>query len=192
MSRYAVTPETYDAWRHLEVNKELRTYERDRAAVSRGKTELESLLAGTKISFPVTAVFLLTTADLKKSPTVEKVENFFKHALEFKCFTQRSLARSVERYHCRKICIADLQARPGEYPDFGTEEEVRQYAEGARRKDAKLAQLMAEIKEGQRHDAENENLLTALDTLIAERHACEQSDEIESDNDESEPDIIDE
>jgi len=169
MSRYAITPETYDAWRHLEIDNELRTYERDCAAVSRGKTEVGFLLA-----------------DLQKSPTVEKAENFFKHALELKSFTQRSLARALERHHCRKICIADLEARPGEYPDFGTEEEVRQYAEGARRKDDKLAQLMAEIKEGQRHDAETENLLTALDTLMAERR------EIESDNDESESDIVDE
>jgi len=175
MSRYAVTPETYDAWKHLEINEELRTYERDCEAVSRGKAELESLLA-----------------DLQKSPTAEKAVNFFKHALELKCFTQRSRGRALERYHCRKICIADLEARPGEYPEFGTDEEVRQYAEKARRKDDKLAQLMAEIKEGQRYDAENENLLSALDTLIEERRACEQSDEIESDNDESQPDIVDE
>jgi len=175
MSRYAVSPETYDAWRHLEINNEIRTYERDHAAVSRGKAELESLLA-----------------DLQKSPTVEKAENFFKHALELKCFSQRSQARTLDRYHSQNICIADLEARPGEYPDFGTEQEVRQYVEEIRRDDTKLAQLMAEIKEGQHHNAKNENLLTALNTLLVRRDACEENDGFESDNDESEPDIVDE
>jgi len=90
------------------------------------------------------------------------------------------------------ICIADLEARPGEYPDFGTEQEVRQYVEEIRRDDTKLAQLMAEIKEGQHHNAKNENLLTALNTLLVRRDACEENDGFESDNDESEPDIVDE
>jgi len=175
MSRYAVTPETYDAWKHLEINEELRTYERDCEAVSRGKAELESLLA-----------------DLQKSPTAERAENFFKHAVGLKCFTQRSLARALERYHCRNICIADLEARPEEYQNYGTEEEVRQYVEKVRRKDAELAQQAAEIKRGQRHDAKNEALLVALDTLLVKRHACGQTDEIESDDDESDPDIVDE
>jgi len=181
MSRHAVTPETYDAWRHLEINKELRTYERDYAAVLRGEAELE-----------------LLSADLEKSMTAENIENFFKLGLELKCFAQRSLARKLEQYHCERICIADLEARPEAYPDFGTEEEVRRYVEKARQKDVELASLMAEIKESRSHDAETEDRLAALNNIIAMRRAREQNseqepddDEMELGNDDSEPDIID-
>jgi len=182
MSRHAGTPETYDAWRHLEINKELRTYERDDAAMLRGEAELELLYA-----------------DLEKSPTIEKIENYFKLGLELQCFTQRSLARTLERYHSRNICLADLEARPGAYPDFGTEEEVRRYVEKARRKDVQLARMEAEIKEGQRNDAESEDRLAALNNYIATRRARERNSERELDDDEmglgnedSEPDIVDE
>jgi len=182
MSRHAVTPETYDAWRHLEINKELRTYERDYAAVSRGEAELELLYA-----------------DLEKSPTAENIENYFKLGLELQCFAQRSRARTVERYHCWNICLGDLEARPGAYPDFGTEEEVRRYVEEARLKDVKLAPLMVEIKGKQRHDTETEDRLAALDSYIATRRARQQNSEREPDNDEmelehddGEPETVDE
>jgi len=199
MSRYAVTPETYDAWRHLEVNKELRTYERDDAAILRGEAELELLYAGTKSSFSITTISpSLTSEDLEKSPTAEKIENYFKLGLELQCFAQRHLTRTLERYHCRNICLADLEARPGAYPDFGTEEEVRRYVEEARRKDAKLAQATAEIKEGQRHDAETEDRLAALNNYIATRRARGKNNErgpdigeMEWDNGDSEPDVVD-
>jgi len=171
MSHHAVTPETYDAWRHLEINKELRTYERDGAAMLRGEAELELLYA-----------------DLEKSPTVENIEIYFKLGLELQCFAQRSLARTLERNHCWNICLADLEARPGAYPDFGTEEEVRRYVEEARRKDVKLAQVMAEIKDRQLHDAETEDRLAALNNFIVTRRAREQKDEREPDNDEMELD----
>ena len=91
--------------------------------------------------------------------------------------TQRTLARSLERYRCQNICIADLEARPEAYPDFGTEEEIRQHVAAIRRNDGKLAQLIAEIEEGQRGRAEDENTLATLNTLIARRHAEEQDDE---------------
>ena len=89
----------------------------------------------------------------------------------------------MERYRCQNICIADLDARPEAYPDFGTEEEIRQHVAAIRRNDGDLAQLMAEIEEGQHSHAGNENRLATLNTLIAKRHAQVEGD------DENQPDI---
>jgi len=164
MSDFADTPETYVAWRYLEVTDELRPYDGERAEMSRGKEELGLLLA-----------------ELEKSPTVDNIERFFKRGLELRCFTQRSLARSLERYRCQNICIADLEARPDAYPDFGTEEKIRQHVVAIRRNDGELAQLVAKIEEGQRSRTENENLLATLNAFIDRRHAREEDDQSEPD-----------
>ena len=52
MSDYAVTPETYAAWRFLELNDELRPYDGERVELSRGNEELDLLLAGTEYLCP--------------------------------------------------------------------------------------------------------------------------------------------
>jgi hypothetical protein len=52
MSDYADTPETYAAWRFLEVNDELRPYDGERADILRRNEELGLLLAGTGYSPP--------------------------------------------------------------------------------------------------------------------------------------------
>jgi hypothetical protein len=96
-----------------------------------------------------------------------------KRDLELQLFTQRSLARSLERYHCQEICMTDLEARPGAYPCFGTEEEVRERLENMRQHHVKLTRVIAEIEEGQRREAENEDLLAVVDSLIAKRRAHE-------------------
>ena len=112
-----------------------------------------------------------------KSPTVEKIELFLKRGLELQLFTQRSLARSLERYHCQRTCLGDVEARPGAYPCFGTEEEVQQSAEEYRRRHVELIPMAARIEEGQHRYAEYENLLAAVNALIARRRACEQNNE---------------
>ena len=45
-SSYAVIPETYAAWRYLELTEELRPCDGERAEMRRGKEELDLLLAG--------------------------------------------------------------------------------------------------------------------------------------------------
>jgi len=178
MSDYAVTPETYTAWRFLEVYDELRPDDGDRVEILRRNEELGLLLAGMRyICFHHGHILTLDPVDLQKSPTIDNAERFFQRGLEFRCLTQRTLARSLERYRCQNICIADLEARPEAYPDFGTEEEIRQHVAAIRRNDGKLAQLIAEIEEGQRGRAEDENTLATLNTLIARRHAEEEDDE---------------
>jgi len=162
MSEYAATPETYAAWRHLELHDELRPFDGERAQMLRGSEELALLLS-----------------ELEKSPTIDNIERFFKRGLELRCFTQRSMARSLERYRCQNICIADLETRPEAYPDFGTVEEIRQHVAAIRRNDGELAQLAASVEEEQRTRAENENLLATLNTLIARRHASGQYDDSE-------------
>jgi hypothetical protein len=91
------------------------------------------------------------------------------------------MARSLERYRCQNICIADLEARPEAYPDFGTVEEIRQHVAAIRRNDDELAQMAARVEERQSSRAENENLLATLNTLIARRHASGQYDDGELD-----------
>jgi len=113
----------------------------------------------------------LTIADLEKSPTIDNVERLFKRGLELRCLRQRAQARTLERYRCQNICITDLEAQPEAYPDFGTEEEIRQHVAAIRRNDGDLAQLMEKIEEEQGGLAENENLLATLNTFIARRHA---------------------
>jgi hypothetical protein len=181
MSDFADTPETYVAWRYLEVTDQLRPYDGERAEMLRGEEELDLLLAGTEYSLSPLLDLMVYSAELEKSPTINNIERFFKRALELRCFTQRSLARTLERYRCQNICIADLEARPHAYPDFGTEEEVRQHVAAIRRNDGDLTQLMAKIEEGQRSRSENERLLATLNTLIARRHGHEGDDESEPD-----------
>jgi len=50
-SSYALTPETYAAWRYLELTDELRPYDGERAEMTRGKEELDLLLAGADYLF---------------------------------------------------------------------------------------------------------------------------------------------
>jgi hypothetical protein len=51
MSEHAATPETYAAWRYLELTDELRPFDGEEAEMLRGKEELALLLAGTEYSF---------------------------------------------------------------------------------------------------------------------------------------------
>ena len=139
MSDFADAPETYVAWRHLEVTKELRPYDGELAEILRGQEELGHLLAGTEYLFPSLLNLLINSTELEKSPTIDNIERFFKRDLELRCLIQRSLARSLERYRCQNICLADLEARPGAYPDFGTEEDIQQHVAGVRQNDGELA-----------------------------------------------------
>ena len=182
MSDYAVTPETYAAWRFLELNDELRPYDGERVEILRGNQELDLLLAGTETLCPP-LLHSYTSIDLEESPSVDNFERFFKRGLELRCLTHRSLARTLERYRCQNVCIADLEARPEAYPEFGTEEEIRQHVAAIRRNDGDVAQLMTGIEEGQQSRAKNENLLATLNTLITRRHAQDEGDE------EDQPDI---
>lgn len=82
----------------------------------------------------------------------------------------------MDRYRCQNICLAELEARPEAYPCFGTADEIRRQVEKIRRRDAELAQVAAEVEKDQRHQAENESLLAAVNGLIARRRASEQDD----------------
>ena len=95
--------------------------------------------------------------------------------LELECFIQRFLIPTLGRYHCHKICTADLAERPGAYPCFGTEE-VRQRVERNRRKDAELAPVASKVEEGLRRLSETKDRLAALNVLIARRRDYEQLD----------------
>lgn len=55
MSAYAATPESYAAWRYLELDDELRPSDQEHAEIMRGGEELDLLLAGTGYLFPLWA-----------------------------------------------------------------------------------------------------------------------------------------
>ncbi|KAI9510344.1 hypothetical protein F5148DRAFT_1180153 [Russula earlei] len=176
MSQHAIAPEVLAAWRHLELDNELRTYEGDCEAESRLTRELD-----------------IMDDVVEKSKTLVNVLNFCKLTYGLKCFRQQLRARTLERYRCQSICAADLEARPGAYTTFGTEEDVRQLAKEMRPQDDKVAQMMAEFKEGQHHEANDERILAGLNDIIARRRAELQiseldGDEIELDDDEIELD----
>jgi hypothetical protein len=122
-------------------------------------------------------------ADIEKSPSVEKLEIFFKRGLELDIFVQESLARSMKLCHSLNICLADLEARPEAYPIFGSEEERQRCMEDMRRRGAKLDQMAVEIEERQRTYADNKARLASVDELIARRHANEQCEGSEPDVD---------
>lgn len=126
------------------------------------------------------------TADLEASPTVAKLEQYLKQLFELQRFTQTSLVRKLERFHCEDICIADLEARPEAYPCFGTEEEIRQHLEGLKRNDGEIARLEEQVEEGQRSYAENAHRLDVVNDLIAKRRAREQEFESEEEDCENE------
>ena len=48
MSDYATTPETYAAWRYLELTDELRPHDRELTEMDRRGVELDFLLAGAE------------------------------------------------------------------------------------------------------------------------------------------------
>ena len=111
MSEYAATPETYAAWRYLELTDELRPFEGELTEMLKGKEELTLLCAGTEPSVSIVIRFLPSTStDLQGSLTIDNVERFLKRGLELRCLVQRSVARNLERYRCQNVCIADLEA----------------------------------------------------------------------------------
>ena len=125
----------------------------------------------------------MVSADLEASPTVAKLELYLKRLFELQCFTQRSLARKLERYQYEDICLADLEERPGAFLCFGTEEEVQRHMEelATQREEnsGELARLAEQVEEGQGSYAENLHRLDVVNGLIAKRHAREQELELE-------------
>jgi hypothetical protein len=118
-------------------------------------------------------------ADIQRSPSVEKLEIFFKRALELEIFEQESLARSLNLYHNVNICVADLEAHPEAYPILEGEEEFKQCMEDHHRRNVVLAEMAKEAQERQRNYAENKAKLAAVNEMIAERRAKEQLEQSE-------------
>jgi hypothetical protein len=98
----------------------------------------------------------------------------------------------LERYRCDKICNDDLDARPGAYPCFGTEEEVRRRAEENRRKYAERDLAAAEIEKELHDYAKNESILAGVEAILADRpanlQALDDEDEDDEEDDDESPD----
>ncbi|KAH9986913.1 hypothetical protein BJV74DRAFT_796683 [Russula compacta] len=135
------------AWPFLELDDELRPYDREYAEMKRGREEPALLYSGAKAG---------------------NVPDCRKH---------RIILQALERYNCQKVCTADLAARPGPYPCLGNKEEVRRHVDTDRRRHAEIAPVAAEVEEGLRCLPKNKERLAALKVLITRRRDYEQHNE---------------
>ena len=140
----------------------------------------------------------LQSADLEGSETVAKLKSYVKQLFKLQCFTQRSLTRKLEPYHCEDVSLVDFEARTEAYLCIGMEEDIRRYMEQVWRKDGDFARLVAQVEKGQRSHAENVYRLNVVNGLIVKRRAREQELEdeqeeygSEQDDDESEQEDYD-
>ena len=125
-------------------------------------------------------------ADLEGTPSVVKLEQYLKQLFEPQCFTQRSLAHKLERYHCEDVCLADLEARPGACLYFGTGGRDPTARGGLHREDGKIPRLVAQVEEKQRSYAENVHRLNIVSAREQELEVEEEDYESAQDEDESE------
>ncbi|KAI9436654.1 hypothetical protein H4582DRAFT_403075 [Lactarius indigo] len=143
MSNLARTPESYAAWQRIKRNQELLPHELPWVALERGSEELD-----------------LLAADLKQSPTLEKLEAFFERGFELSKMTEQSLARSSQSARDQELCNADLRA--AEEENRRLEVENQQLIEYVRKKAIVVAQKRALLEKMQQQYAENERLIVSL------------------------------
>ncbi|KAH9029027.1 hypothetical protein EDB84DRAFT_1562936 [Lactarius hengduanensis] len=156
MSNLARTPESYAAWQRIKRNQELFPHEQPWVALEKGSEELD-----------------LLAADLKESPTLDKLEAFFKRGLELSKMTEESLARSSQSARDQDLCKADLRA--AEEVNRRLEAENLQLIEYVRKKAIVVAQKRALLERMQQQYAENERLIASLGIPVrrdSQGHPC--------------------
>ena len=139
----------------------------------------------------------LQSADLEGSETVAKLKPYVKQLFKLQCFTQRSLTRKLEPYHCEDVSLVYLKARTNHICVLAWRK-IRRYMEQVWQKDGDFARLVAQVEKGQRSHAENVYRLNVVNSLIVKRRAREQELEdeqeeygSEQDDDESEQEDYD-
>jgi hypothetical protein len=101
-------------------------------------------------------------ADLQETPTVEKLEAFFKRSSEVSEMTEQSLARSLQSMRDQDLCRADLQAVREENRRLELEAQNQQLVEYVRKKSIVVAQKRALLERLQKQYADNERLILSL------------------------------
>ena len=67
-----------------------------------------------------------------------------------------------------------LEARPGTYPYFVTEEEIRRHLAELQRKDGEFTRLVAQVEERQHSYAENVHRLDVVNGLVTKQRLRKQ------------------
>lgn len=97
---------------------------------------------------------------MRESPTLEKLEAFFKRGFELSQMTEASLARSEQSFRDQDLCNADVRA--AEEENCRLEAENLRLIEYVRRKSIVVAQKRAIVARMQQQYAENERLIASL------------------------------
>jgi len=143
MSNLARSPESYAAWQRIKRNQELLPHEQPWVALENGSQEMDIL-----------------AADMQESPTLDRLEAFFRRGFELSQMTEESLARSEQSLRDQELCNADLRA--AEEENCRLEAENLRIMEYARKKSIIVAQKRARVARLQQQYAENERLIAAL------------------------------
>jgi len=97
---------------------------------------------------------------MQESPTLEKLETFFKRGAELSELTEQSLVRSLQSVRDQDLCKADLRA--AEEENRHLEAENLRLVEYVRKKAIVVAQKRALLERMQQQYAENERLIVSL------------------------------
>jgi len=97
---------------------------------------------------------------MQESPTLDRLETFFRRGFELSQMTEESLARSEQSLRDQELCNADLRA--AEEENCRLEAENLRIMEYARKKSIIVAQKRARVARLQQQYAENERLIAAL------------------------------
>lgn len=143
MSNLARTPESYAAWQRIKRNQSLRPHEEPWVAIEKCSQDLDFL-----------------AADMQESPTLERLEAFFKRGFELSQLAEQSVARSEQSFHDQDLCRADLRAAQEE--NCRLEAENLRLIEYVRKQSIVVAQKRALVARMQQQYAENERLIASL------------------------------
>ena len=81
-----------------------------------------------------------------ESPTLEKIETFFKRNLEVSRMTEQSLAQKIQSLRDQDLCRADLRAARGENENLFLAAQNQQLIEYARKRSIAVAQKREELE----------------------------------------------
>lgn len=97
---------------------------------------------------------------MQESPTLERLEAFFKRGFELSQLAEQSVARSMQSFQDEELCRADLQAAQEE--NCRLEAENQRLIDYVRKKSIVVDQKRALLAKMQQQYAENERLIASL------------------------------
>lgn len=163
MSNLARTPESYAAWQRIKTNHVL--HPEPWAAMEKCSNDVDFLADGMRYPchlnrHPLIHFRPVDLTDMLESPTLERLEAFFKRGFELSQLAEQSVARSVQSFRDEELCRADLQAAQEE--NCRLEAENQRLIEYVRKKSIVVAQKRALLAKMQQQYADNERLISSF------------------------------